>query len=145
MITFRSFAIVGSSPRTWGIRHAGNKRGRVMRFIPTHVGNTRSEERTCCRRAVHPHTRGEYSAPLLWRMANNRFIPTHVGNTCERGAASPLHPVHPHTRGEYVSFHSATYPQFGSSPHTWGIRVRGNRQEAEQRFIPTHVGNTNCL
>jgi len=33
----------------------------------------------------------------------------------------------------------------GSSPHTWGTQSAVLLQAETQRFIPTHVGNTNSL
>ena len=91
----------GSSPRPWGThkritRHQGSKR-----FIPTPVGNTRTERQGVCPLAVHPHARGEHwparasraqrsgSSPRPWgtlvtatpQDTMERFIPTPVGNT----------------------------------------------------------------
>ena len=51
-----------------------------------------------------------------------RFIPTHVGHTIPSGIGIPPHPVHPHIRGAYQHPPPAATWQFGSSPHTWGIR-----------------------
>ena len=92
----------GSSPHTWGTRISRFCALPGFRFIPTHVGNTRTATRRRASSPVHPHTRGEHasglqvarirggSSPHTWgtprlhcfarRVA--RFIPTHVGNTC---------------------------------------------------------------
>ncbi len=91
----------GSPPRTWGIR-LGRRLGLgVVRFTPTHVGNTASVPCRICKATVHPHARGEYaherhslsellgSPPRTWgilvafagRERGRRFTPTHVGNT----------------------------------------------------------------
>ena len=110
------------------------------RFIPTVVGNTAWLPRSPCRRTVHPHSRGEHTAPtftitdstgssprswgtlytVCYLGASPRFIPTVVGNTfrpTDTGdCANPA--VHPHGRGEHYQ--------------------RGLRR----RFIPTVVGNT---
>ena len=52
---------VGSSPRTWGtLRHMGHI-GAIVRFIPTHVGNTNTSLLTTDARPVHPHARGEHA------------------------------------------------------------------------------------
>ena len=94
----------GSSPRTWGTHQREASPRSEGRFIPTHVGNTTT---WCCpmgRVAVHPHARGEHSAPPMIRpcsfgssprtwgtplagqlhRTSLRFIPTHVGNTRPR-------------------------------------------------------------
>ena len=74
----------------------------ITRFIPTRVGNTRSDSENASAVTVHPHTRGEHntwasrkartsgSSPHAWGTRRNsgnnllgrRFIPTRVGNTC---------------------------------------------------------------
>ena len=38
----------------------------------------------------------------------------------------------------------ARVTEFGSSPHTWGIRSAGFRSSRQRRFIPTYVGHTSC-
>ena len=73
----------------------------VVRFTPTHVGNTQTANLPIRSLEVHPHTRGEYalaeltgllmegSPPHTWGIPNKlgnetplgRFTPTHVGNT----------------------------------------------------------------
>ena len=92
----------GSSPRVWGIRHAGMIPGGAGRFIPTRVGNTLSGICGEIAATVHPHACGEYdknnathdscsgSSPRVWgiqappfgQRGRERFIPTRVGNTC---------------------------------------------------------------
>src|SRR4029450_10932801 len=52
--------MVGSSPRTWGTLQRREAQHTRVRFIPTHVGNTRAG---CAGRlgdSVHPHARGEH-------------------------------------------------------------------------------------
>ncbi|EYB69781.1 hypothetical protein DEIPH_ctg002orf0119 [Deinococcus phoenicis] len=91
----------GSSPPTWGTRLAQEDERHVLRFIPTHVGNTLRRLRCARCQAVHPHPRGEHphppvefreqrgSSPPTWgtptqtpdTVLAGRFIPTHVGNT----------------------------------------------------------------
>ncbi len=130
----------GSSPHPWGTRLRLHHSPRDCRFIPTPVGNTRSER---CHRhypAVHPHTRGEHAGhlqadapghgssphpwgtpqPALPASSLPRFIPTPVGNTSTRRPASRRRAVHPHTRGEHLDSGSAGYDNSGSSPHPWG-------------------------
>ena len=71
-----------------------------------------------------------------------RFIPTHVGNTT-RGPAPPVRrTVHPHARGEHYRSSPFTGNVIGSSPRTWGTHGRIPQMCDLQRFIPTHVGNT---
>ena len=52
--------------------------------------------------------------------------------------------VHPHLRGAYSRVPVARVTEFGSSPHTWGIRSAGFRSSRQRRFIPTYVGHTSC-
>ena len=92
---------IGSSPHTWGTLPEPCPFPGRDRFIPTHVGNTRSACRMGYNPPVHPHTRGEHigqpkgyratcgSSPHTWGTLCTsfllpfypRFIPTHVGNT----------------------------------------------------------------
>jgi len=91
----------GSSPRMWGTLLVSAQGRWVVRFIPTHVGNTRMSFRPRTPSSVHPHACGEHSvpsysavpfggsSPRMWGTLNwvkfersdMRFIPTHVGNT----------------------------------------------------------------
>ena len=93
----------------------------MLRFTPTHVGNTPAPPVPRLLPAVHPHACGEHaqassaaaqgggSPPRMWgtrrdrnrRLARRRFTPTHVGNT-------------------------------------EALR----RRRDQPRFTPTHVGNT---
>ena len=50
--------------------------------------------------------------------------------------------VHPHIRGAYPSRTNSRPSGFGSSPHTWGIRIHYSFPVNYQRFIPTYVGHT---
>ena len=132
------------------------------RFIPTHVGNTGRPGPWAVRQTVHPHACGEYSSvlmpcvahsgssPRMWGIRavkktaprGSRFIPTHVGNTScfpvRRSSAS----VHPHACGEYMSASKEQKRSSGSSPRMWGIQRNTKECRKENRFIPTHVGNT---
>ncbi len=148
----------GSSPRMWGTRTPCRSFDAGVRFIPTHVGNTYPPPGRRARCTVHPHACGEHvrlggSSPRMWgtrvlrRKARIlvRFIPTHVGNTDHgiRGSAQP--PVHPHACGEHVAQLLGIPERTGSSPRMWGTRDDGFLKVQEERFIPTHVGNTNAL
>ncbi len=134
----------------------------LLRFIPTHVGNTIATIPRPNSEPVHPHTRGEHkirnkksmgwygSSPHTWGTRTRevdciypfRFIPTHVGNTVRDRLHAQLDSVHPHTRGEHRSSRHPHEPQDGSSPHTWGTRANSSICRRRRRFIPTHVGNT---
>ena len=115
----------------------------LTRFIPTCVGTTDSTPRTKCSSTVHPHVRGDYGRGACSARASERFIPTCVGTTCIRVSGS--------------------FPNRGSSPRAWGLRiifryfapprsvhphVRGDYDGVvgvgvvRARFIPTCVGTT---
>ena len=92
---------VGSSPHTWGIRSTR----------PTFV----------CPAGSSPHTWG-IRCIFCRKLRRKRFIPTYVGHTSLRWAYLPLRPVHPHIRGAYFLLVFYLTRDYGSSPHTWGIR-----------------------
>ena len=106
----------GSSPHTWGIPHQGDMHLIIKRFIPTYVGHTGRKADCDLRKAVHPHIRGAYVYYLFHGAGAVRFIPTYVGHT----VASLL----------VASVLS------GSSPHTWGILVEIDGNQAEQLVHP---------
>ena len=113
--------IAGSSPRMWGTHLTYRLTGQFRRFIPTHVGNTRSHPGGGESGTVHPHACGEHitgsaeitailgSSPRVWgthhRIGRDhrypRFIPTHVGNTLHARCSFTLTAVHPHACGEH--------------------------------------------
>ena len=152
----------GSSPRTWGTPGIARGAGKRERFIPTHVGNTALGAVSPAGSTVHPHARGEHhgamvaahattgSSPRTWgtpgrpetQMRTHRFIPTHVGNTCGPGSVPRAMAVHPHARGEHQSGVAGAVAPDGSSPRTWGTPAVAERGVGQNRFIPTHVGNT---
>ncbi len=80
----------------------------------------------------------------MWveKPAKDRFIPTHVGNTVKSVEYLKVGSVHPHTRGEHVIPAHGDIDMTGSSPHTWGTRLKYSDNLVSARFIPTHVGNT---
>ena len=132
----------GSSPRMWGTLATIVKPIPRIRFIPTHVGNTRRRVPCPSRLTVHPHACGEHnqrirwvltpcgSSPRMWgtlRRApmpkrGSRFIPTHVGNTICAPDWSALPQVHPHACGEHALPLLWTIKMRGSSPRMWGTR-----------------------
>jgi hypothetical protein len=54
-----SVQMIGSPPRTWGMRVAGRRSARLHRFTPTYVGNAPPPRPTPARATVHPHVRGK--------------------------------------------------------------------------------------
>ena len=130
----------GSSPRMWGTRRDNHECGDCIRFIPTHVGNSRERVYSTASVPVHPHACGELarsramfgpgagSSPRMWgtlvRAGDDagiaRFIPTHVGNSFHSHDHGAFAPVHPHACGE-LSLDSSRQPtRTGSSPRMWG-------------------------
>ena len=55
-----SVSIYGSSPRMWGTLTMMKKSQMLLRFIPTHVGNTLFPCSVAVPSAVHPHACGEH-------------------------------------------------------------------------------------
>ncbi|VEE47095.1 Domain of uncharacterised function (DUF2825) [Pseudomonas fluorescens] len=158
----RCCSAAGSSPRMWGTPVQRGQTPVAIRFIPTHVGNTRASALLTRLFAVHPHACGEHglisqrsaqalgSSPRMWGTPGNqfgwgdsvRFIPTHVGNTPTAGSMARSRTVHPHACGEHGSLATCTWPRCGSSPRMWGTHGVASAQAVHVRFIPTHVGNT---
>ena len=152
----------GSSPRVWGTRVFYFLPSRVLRFIPTRVGNTRLPPMTVLQHTVHPHACGEHtrtsqnravqrgSSPRVWgtlcfSISNRvcpRFIPTRVGNTQRQHKILFGAPVHPHACGEHRAFLLRQSTQRGSSPRVWGTHMTAFDITDGERFIPTRVGNT---
>ncbi len=132
----------GSSPRMWGTRAGLARTGSGLRFIPTHVGNTRAESVAASPDTVHPHACGEHHSSISFSITDERFIPTHVGNTWYPGLRASAPPVHPHACGEHFPGKDAQEYSDGSSPRMWGTPSRPAPASSCHRFIPTHVGNT---
>ena len=151
----------GSSPRPWGTPAAGRAAARLVRFIPTPVGNAFLRRCRSTRGPVHPHARGERSpasasivvstgsSPRPWGTPSGvqrhpptpRFIPTPVGNAPARPRPAPRSAVHPHARGERTQAAGHIIESNGSSPRPWGTLFRVAAQVLPRRFIPTPVGN----
>ncbi len=135
----------GSSPRTWGTPFRCPRVIRDWRFIPTYMGNARSEPQHSRNCPVHPHVHGERlrfcalessglgSSPRTWGtlegaspyVAVVRFIPTYMGNARRRPVRRSWRPVHPHVHGERCK------------------QVVGAGTSA--RFIPTYMGNASRI
>jgi len=155
--------LVGSSPRMWGTPINPFSACAVIRFIPTHVGNTDRWVARVFEPGVHPHACGEHSlcrcgltgragsSPRMWGTHDGhrghevagRFIPTHVGNTYTIVQIASIHTVHPHACGEHEQSGMTHTEAAGSSPRMWGTLYFQALSELPYRFIPTHMGNTN--
>ena len=156
-VTAEAVSEIGSSPHTWGIRRARQAYIDQRRFIPTYVGHTRCAKRRWPGGPVHPHIRGAYisprhsaerlsgSSPHTWGIRRydapdqqaRRFIPTYVGHTCATSRNLRNTSVHPHIRGAYEGFTLLNCVDFGSSPHTWGIRMRPVHPHIRGAYIPS--------
>jgi len=139
----RTVQYTGSSPRMWGTLCVILDQFGVDRFIPTHVGNSKSISDKIVPSAVHPHACGELpisiivdgdyagSSPRMWGTRQVlvsvilflRFIPTHVGNSDPAHHRSTPGPVHPHACGELAGVARAKATPHGSSPRMWGTRI----------------------
>ncbi len=112
-------------------------------------------------RVVHPHGHGERedlfqespgligSSPRTWGTRPRtvcgeipgRFIPTYMGNARSGRTHTGPPSVHPHVHGERMHPHVWQDNPTGSSPRTWGTRVRKILRLLLTRFIPTYMGN----
>ncbi len=72
----------------------------------------------------------------------NRFIPTGEGNTMLVRSLLPAGAVHSHRRGEHGWKQPKHVEHVGSSPQAWGTPQPLQEEIAQDRFIPTGVGNT---
>ena len=116
-----SCAVIGPSPRGWGIRSETRRRQAQVRTIPTRVGNTGTGPVRRMWPLDHPHSGGEYHcsrssahcsggpSPRGWGILsvgfpNHRWmrtIPTRVGNTRHSASLGHRSSDHPHAGGEY--------------------------------------------
>ena len=153
----------GSSPRMWGILIKSLVGQGIVRFIPTHVGNTSTPSPARGPLTVHPHACGEYnrisarrrrpcgSSPRMWgirwtvssRCRDFRFIPTHVGNTLKYYHVWFAYTVHPHACGEYTLRSIRRRRFLGSSPRMWGILFRKMQEITDcwqsSSVLPSHA------
>ena len=65
-----------------------------------------------------------------------------MGNSLEQPHRGPVRPVHPHACGELVEVKIQLSLNIGSSPRMWGTHLLQGLRLPDQRFIPTHVGNS---
>ena len=156
--------VVGSSPRTWGVRNEDKRFVDQQRFIPTHVGCTPHGWPGIRFPSVHPHARGVYQHHQFFRGRPIRFIPTHVGYTVileggmtatngssprtwgvrlQQTFSSVRCTVHPHARGVYSSGSSPNASRYGSSPRTWGVPT-ADAPPHSHRSVHPHARGVYC-
>ncbi len=145
----------------WGTPKVWWHGTKVLRFIPTGVGNAHLQFLRGNDPPVHPHGCGERftlthqarivcgSSPRVWGTRrvlagpryDSRFIPTGVGNACCFDVVQRQLSVHPHGCGERITVPDKAGTLAGSSPRVWGTPLIGNVSAGSGRFIPTGVGN----
>ena len=155
-------ATYGPSPHAWGERPGHRRQEAETRTIPTRVGRTVRDIVSHEKRADHPHTRGENTAPDRIQPRNtgpsphawgelprqiadeppDRTIPTRVGRTTSDVRRHAPCADHPHTRGENWISSNSLVEMCGPSPHAWGEREADQGSSAAHRTIPTRVGRT---
>ena len=124
----------------WGTRWNAEHWYDRIRFIPTHVGNSRRGKIGPREIPVHPHACGELMCPFNYRAiavgSSPRMwgTPTLHWNLTDRSAVHPhacgelntmqldcIHAtVHPHACGELYTEEDILAVSVGSSPRMWG-------------------------
>jgi hypothetical protein len=92
-------------------------------------------------RSASPRMWGTVGQFLL-RHSKLRFIPTHVGNSIGSRSTGCGGAVHPHACGEQRRLNRWLDQLGGSSPRMWGTGTHRLTVQLKERFIPTHVGNS---
>ena len=116
--------VIGSPPRTWGIRIRRPLTASSASVHPHARGEyAKRGPSPSSSASVHPHARGEYGGGRALIGPRARFTPTHVGNTLATPDASYNPSVHLHARGEYANGATALSSSAGSPPRTWGIHA----------------------
>ena len=153
---------VGSSPHTRGLPGTRTTHQSCMRIIPAHAGFTTSGPAGALSAADHPRTRGVYAheptpvgdeagssphtrglPPLPARVCGGPgIIPAHAGFTLPGVSYALSTSDHPRTRGVYSWAYAPAEPNWGSSPHTRGLRWRPAARTSRSRIIPAHAGFT---
>ena len=131
----------GSSPRVWGTLFVPLPPLGLLRFIPTCVGN--AKEKIVAKPALTGSSPRVWGTHLVFALVQPqlRFIPTCVGNAYTKNRLAPACAVHPHVCGERQFKNDADGLFAGSSPRVWGTRGQPGPGKADDRFIPTCVGN----
>ena len=91
-----------------------------------------------------PHKWGTRRVQTIQEL-RHRFIPTHVGNSSITRPSSSKPSVHPHIHGELEYGYDHLANADGSSPYIWGTRPSQETAVADDRLIPTHVGNSGAI
>ena len=76
------------------------------------------------------------------QMAEDRIIPAYAGSTSVGCPPTCTPADHPRIRGEHLQDRPLWGRIPGSSPHTRGARVRGERERHIVRIIPAYAGST---
>ena len=152
----------GSSPHTRGARCRGNLRCARAGIIPAYAGSTRQRQQRGCSSRDHPRIRGEHSGARTrkyitpgssphTRGAPPRghggrlqagIIPAYAGSTRTRTRSTSKRRDHPRIRGEHCEPALAACDAMGSSPHTRGALVGGQRIVKFVGIIPAYAGST---
>ena len=152
----------GSSPRMRGKHRVHRVRGRGIRIIPAHAGQTTvigtkahpfaDHPRACganlaSRRFHHglsgssPRMRGK-PARGLSRKGRPRIIPAHAGQTTWRSCAASNPADHPRACGANFQALPGKIGGFGSSPRMRGKLLAPHVERLTGRIIPAHAGQT---
>ena len=152
----------GSSPHTRGARVAEALFGHFKGIIPAYAGSTRRRrarsvampdhprirgEHVQMNRAIadgsgsSPHTRGAqlFTSPFVWI---ERIIPAYAGSTRGGLIDARTQQDHPRIRGEHSGPLGGVQMGVGSSPHTRGAPLHGDRVDVHPGIIPAYAGST---
>ena len=151
----------GSSPPVWGTHQVLQVCMEVVRFIPTHMGNTSPPQKASGSDSGHPRPRGEHgtipmiaygeigSSPPRGEHVTVPATPyavlgssPRVGNTLLVVRHGMAKAVHPYPRGEHPPSGVGYRGRGGSSPRPWGTPGALGLTLLTERFIPTGAGNT---
>ena len=135
----------GSSPHTRGARRPGRRRTVLDRDHPRIRGEHDGAEVIVVEGlGSSPHTRG---APknVFKAIEQTRIIPAYAGSTnAGRGRKPPIRD-HPRIRGEHPPLSFQPSAPSGSSPHTRGAPLHGDRVDVHPGIIPAYAGSTSNL
>ena len=132
------------------------------RIIPAYAGSTPAAGTLTRRLRDHPRIRGEHrpvseycqvakgssphtrGAPAgagdILPLAG--IIPAYAGSTSEGSRRRRAPWDHPRIRGEHYADWQQNYSKLGSSPHTRGARLAGERRHPGVGIIPAYAGST---
>ena len=152
----------GSSPHTRGARGLRGPLDGSAGIIPAYAGSTSPTRPPSPTPTDHPRIRGEHirrlsadvhtggSSPhtrgarlMAWdARAKAGIIPAYAGSTRGHHKIQFDGKDHPRIRGEHLQDRPLWGRIPGSSPHTRGARVRGERERHIVRIIPAYAGST---